>query len=99
LQKATAGHGSQPKPKVNLADPYLIAFLRGGKNESLRVVTMSLVDRCLLAASGTKLAATEGAWGTSRSMCHEHPQPGHGSQPKVRPPGESMRKLPLTGLD
>ncbi len=54
-------------PKVNLSDPYLIAFLRGGKNEALRVVTMSLVDRNLLAAAGTKIGATEGAWGKARS--------------------------------
>lgn len=58
-------HSGEPEdtPKVNLSDPYLIAFLRGGKNEALRVVTMSLVDRSLLVASGTKLAATEAAWG------------------------------------
>jgi uncharacterized protein (TIGR04222 family) len=62
-------HLGEPEdtPKVNLADPYLIAFLRGGKNESLRVVTMSLVDRGLLAASGTKLATCEGAWGKACS--------------------------------
>lgn len=62
-------HLGEPEdtPKVNLSDPYLIAFLRGGKNESLRVVTMSLVDRGLLAASGTKLGACEGAWGNART--------------------------------
>jgi hypothetical protein len=40
-------HAGEPAEttKVNLSDPYLIAFLRGGKNEVLRVVTMSLVDR------------------------------------------------------
>jgi uncharacterized protein (TIGR04222 family) len=54
-------------PKVNLADPYLIAFLRGGKNEALRVVTMALMDRNLLAADGTKIASTEAAWGKARS--------------------------------
>jgi uncharacterized protein (TIGR04222 family) len=54
-------------PKVNLSDPYLIAFLRGGKNETLRVVTMSLIDRNLLAPNGTKICSTEAAWGKARS--------------------------------
>lgn len=54
-------------PKVNLSDPYLIAFLRGGKNETLRVVTMSLIDRNLLTPSGTKICSTEAAWGKARS--------------------------------
>ena len=53
-------------PKVNLSDPYLIAFLRGGKNEALRVVTMALVDRNLLATEGTKIMSTEAAWGKAR---------------------------------
>jgi uncharacterized protein (TIGR04222 family) len=56
-------------PKVNLSDPYMIAFLRGGKNESLRVVTMSLVDRGLLTTGATKttIQSTEAAWGKTRS--------------------------------
>jgi len=62
-------HAGEPTdtPKVNLADPYLIAFLRGGKNEAMRVVTMALVDRNLLVADGTKIASTEAAWGKARS--------------------------------
>jgi uncharacterized protein (TIGR04222 family) len=62
-------HSGEPSdaPKVNLSDPYLIAFLRGGKNEALRVVTMSLVDRNVLATAGTKIVATDGAWGKTRS--------------------------------
>jgi len=31
-----------------LDDPYLVAFLRGGEGEALRVVTLSLIDRGLL---------------------------------------------------
>jgi uncharacterized protein (TIGR04222 family) len=50
-------------PKVNLSDPYLIAFLRGGKNETLRVITMSLIDRGLLLASANKIASVDGAFG------------------------------------
>lgn len=61
-----SGEPSDP-PRVNLSDPYLIAFLRGGKFEVLRVVTMSLVDRGLLTATGTKLAASEKAFGKASS--------------------------------
>src|SRR5467141_2556300 len=43
--------------KVNLTDPYLIAFLRGGKNEVLRIATVSLIDRGLLNVSGSQLSA------------------------------------------
>ena len=62
-------HAGEPSdvPKVNLSDPYLIAFLRGGKNETLRVVTMSLMDRNLLTCSGTKIVSTEAAWGKASS--------------------------------
>jgi uncharacterized protein (TIGR04222 family) len=35
-------------PKTNLSDPYLIAYLRGGKNETLRIALLSLIDRNLL---------------------------------------------------
>jgi uncharacterized protein (TIGR04222 family) len=37
---------------ARLTDPYAIALLRGGKNEMVRVVTLSLVDRGLLRANG-----------------------------------------------
>jgi uncharacterized protein (TIGR04222 family) len=62
-------HSAEPAdtPKINLSDPNLIAYLRGGKNEVLRVVTISLVDRCLLVATGTKLTACEGAFGKAQS--------------------------------
>src|ERR1044072_8337766 len=42
-------------PRMDLADPYTIAYLRGGKNEVLRVTIISLVDRGLLVASGESL--------------------------------------------
>ena len=41
--------------KVNLTDPYLIAYLRGGKNEALRLGTVSLIDRGLLVVKGSRL--------------------------------------------
>lgn len=42
-------------PRVNLSDPYSIAYLRGGKNEALRIATVSLIDRGLLTVHGEKL--------------------------------------------
>jgi len=45
-----------PIPRVDTTDPYLIAFLRGGPNEAIRVAAASLTDRGLLhadAAAGT----------------------------------------------
>jgi uncharacterized protein (TIGR04222 family) len=53
------GEGADP-PQVNLSDPYLIAFLRGGKNEVLRVATVSLIDRGLLEVAGTQVASVGG---------------------------------------
>ncbi len=44
-------------PKQNMTDPYLIAHLRAGANEALRVATVALLDRGLLTASGTNLSA------------------------------------------
>ena len=46
-------------PTMRFEDPYLIAYLRGGKNEALRVSTVSLVDRGILKWEGlTTLSAT-----------------------------------------
>jgi len=39
--------------KADLSDPYLIACLRGGKNELLRVSTISLIHRGLLQVKGS----------------------------------------------
>ena len=44
-----------PTPQLDLSDAYLIAYLRGGANEVLRVAIVSLVDRNLLIANGSKL--------------------------------------------
>ena len=45
------------KSQQNLTDPYLIAYLRDGTNEALRVATVSLLDRGLLVNSGTSLSS------------------------------------------
>lgn len=48
-------------PKADLADPYLIAYLRGGSNEALRVALVSLVDRGLLTVDGTLIGRAKHA--------------------------------------
>src|SRR5260370_11644260 len=48
---------SRDTTKVNLSDPYLIAYLRGGRQEALRVATVSLIDRGLLKVSGSTIEA------------------------------------------
>ena len=45
------------RPQQNMSDPYLIAYLRSGENEALRVATVSLLDRGLLVANGQNLTA------------------------------------------
>src|SRR5215471_4358237 len=42
-------------PKIDLGDPYLIAYLRGGENEALRVSVISLVDRGMLVMDGASI--------------------------------------------
>lgn len=52
-------HAPGPAPKVDLSDAYLIAYLRGGPNEALRVASVSLVDRGLLTARDDGQLVTE----------------------------------------
>jgi uncharacterized protein (TIGR04222 family) len=49
----------------------LIAFLRGGKNEAMRVVTMSLIDRGILVATEKSVEAARGALGMVTSALEE----------------------------
>ena len=51
---------SDGPPAQNMTDPYLIAYLRSGENEALRVATVALLDRGLLIARGEKLQAKSG---------------------------------------
>lgn len=46
------------RPQQNMTDPYLIAFLRAGENEALRVATVALLDRALLTSDGQNLKTT-----------------------------------------
>ena len=60
LLALTMLHNSAESPdatKVNLSDPYLIAYLRGGRREAVRVLTVALVDRGLLKVSGPTVSA------------------------------------------
>jgi uncharacterized protein (TIGR04222 family) len=50
------GESAEPLA-INLSDPYLIAYLRGGKNEVLRLATLTLVDRGFLMVRGSNLTA------------------------------------------
>jgi uncharacterized protein (TIGR04222 family) len=45
--------------KIDLADPYLIACLRGGNVEVIRVALVSLIDRGLLLINGTQISCAE----------------------------------------
>jgi uncharacterized protein (TIGR04222 family) len=51
--------GAPPQP--TLTDPYLIAYLRDGEQEALRIVTVALLDRGLLVANGTQLKTRDAA--------------------------------------
>lgn len=46
-------------PKVDTGDPYLLAMLRGGLDETLRVALFSLEDRGLLEVDGATAKTTE----------------------------------------
>jgi uncharacterized protein (TIGR04222 family) len=48
-------------PRLGEPDPYLIAYLRGGPHEAIRVATISLLDRGLLKAEGNILMAAPDA--------------------------------------
>ena len=42
-------------PKIDLSDPYLIAYLRGGEHGVMWVAMVALIDRGLLVADGTQI--------------------------------------------
>ena len=56
-KRETAGAPPQP----SLTDPYLIAYLRDGEQEALRIVTVALLDRGLLLADGAQLKTRDAA--------------------------------------
>jgi uncharacterized protein (TIGR04222 family) len=56
---------SAQTPRIDLSDPLLIAFLRGGHPEAMRVAAVSLIDRGLLLCIGTRLQTAPHARGQS----------------------------------
>lgn len=52
---------SPSTPRIDLSDPYLIAFLRGGEKEVLRVATVTLIQRGLLVRDGKRIQRAENA--------------------------------------
>jgi uncharacterized protein (TIGR04222 family) len=50
-------HAGEPADdaRMSMSNPYLIAYLRGGRNEALRVATVSLIERNLLKVEGSLL--------------------------------------------
>ena len=50
-----------PTPRIDVSDPLLIAYLRGGHAEAMRVATVSLVDRGLLLCNGSYLTTASHA--------------------------------------
>jgi len=57
-------------PRIDVSDPYLIATLREGPEEALKVAVVQLVHRGLLAADGTKvtLANSNARWAVSHPL-------------------------------
>ena len=52
---------SSSSARIDLSDPYLIAYLRGGEREVLRVATVTLIDRGLLVRNGSQIQRAENA--------------------------------------
>jgi len=53
--------GDDVDPQRIVADPYLIACLRGGPPEAMRVAAVSLIDRGLMTVTGSHMRRREGA--------------------------------------
>ena len=52
---------SSNAPRIDVSDPVLIAYLRGGHTEAMRVAVVSLIDRGLLEVNGTRLQTAKHA--------------------------------------
>lgn len=96
-------------PRVDTSDPYLIAYLRGGKHEALRVATVGLIDRGLLSVDeGTGMVASRVKPDAVRRPIEqalvEHFEGGHLAPTVFGNPGlakaceEYERKLSTLGL-
>ena len=72
VRRVLDGSGAVQSPSTIVSDPYLVAQLRGGAGETLRVALLSLVDRGLIEESGGTFRTREGA------------EPEHGHRPIER---------------
>ncbi|HEY6402588.1 MAG TPA: TIGR04222 domain-containing membrane protein, partial [Blastocatellia bacterium] len=61
-----------PAPKIDLSDPYLIAYLRGGENEALRLAVLSLVNRGILVMEGQFIRRADDSAGDTVKNLVEH---------------------------
>ena len=71
------------KPVPGLSDPYLIAHLRGGAVETLRVATITLIDRGLLQAGESEIVTAKEVDLRSVTVPVEQALLAHFEQPKV----------------
>jgi uncharacterized protein (TIGR04222 family) len=76
-------------PRIDTSDPYLIAYLRGGKNEAARVAAVSLVDRGLLKEEGT------GRLWTVRGQRHGSPADRESRASRIRAAGSRDGDVPV----
>lgn len=53
----SSGEGGAP-PRLDMSDPYRLAYLRGGASEAARVATVALIDRGLLTVEDDKVKST-----------------------------------------
>ena len=69
-------------PQLNLADPYLIASLRAGEAETMRLAVVSLIERDWLETNGTQLRSKYrpgpkvNANPLEQAVLHKFTQPG-----------------------
>jgi len=72
-------------PRLDTSDPYLIAFLRGGKNEALRVATVALIDRGLLIEDEDKKTVVAAPRRAAPSLPIEQALVRHFEEPHMAP--------------
>lgn len=76
---------SSGSPRIDLSDPYLLAYLRGGKEAVLRVATAGLIDRDLLVMNGRevqraqKVSPDSVRWPIEKALLKKYERPGQAS--------------------
>lgn len=85
LYVARVSGESGEAPRLDTTDPYLIAYLRGGKNEALRVATVALIDRGLLVEDEEKKTVVAVAKRAAPSLPIEQALVRHFEEPHLAP--------------